>query len=174
LSIPSSLKDGEQDPFLPLLAQEIWPAICSRLTDKESWIVNAAMESIAEVLALEGEFLGPKIEKDVWPALKRIVSPKRGKAKNGVVIKDEVVERDAVVRVVCAIMLYTDQKPWVVDEMLQCFWPWIQRGGEDGEKLFRAFERKNGDAVWLMGQVDPGDVPIMEDQEGFFVPVQYE
>jgi TELO2-interacting protein 1 len=174
LSIPSPLKDGEQDPFLPLLAQEVWPAICSRLTDKESWVVNAALESIAEVLALEGEFLGPKIGKDVWPPLRGIISPKTGKTKNGVVTKDEIVERDAVVRVVCAIMSYTNQKPWLVDEMLGCVWPWIQRGGEDGEKMSRAFERKNGDAVWLMEQVDPRDIPIMENQEGFFVPVQYQ
>jgi hypothetical protein len=70
--------------------------------------------------------------------------------------------------------MYTDQKPWVVDDMLQCVWPWILRGGEDGEMLRRAFERKNADAVWLMERVNPGDVPLLDGKDGYFVSVKYQ
>jgi hypothetical protein len=169
LSIPTITKDGEQDPFLPLLAQEIWPAICSKLTDKEVWVVNAALEMITELLAIAGEFLGSKVEKDVWPALRGILAPKREKKTKDVV----VFERDAAIKAVSAIVTYSDQKPVIFDEMLEVIWPWIQRGGEQGEKLRKEFERKNGDAVWLMDRINPGLPPDVPGQNGVFRPVTY-
>jgi len=170
LAIPTVVKDGEQDPFLPLLAQEVWPAVCTKLTDKEAWVVNAALETIAELLAMEGEFLGAKVEKDVWPALKEILSPKgSGKSKEVV-----VYERQAAVKALCAIIKYSDQKPTVFDEMLQTSLPWIQRGGEQGNELRKQFERKNGDAVWLMGHVNPSAPPDFPGEIGYFRSVRYE
>ena len=149
LSIPTVPKDGEQDPFLPLLAQEIWPAICTKLNDKETWVVNAALETLADLFAVEGEFLGPKVEKDVWPVLKRILSPpKRGKPSGDVVM----YEKEAAIRAVVAIITYSDQKPAVFDEMLEVCWPIIDAGGDKGTELRNPFERKNADAVWLRAQ----------------------
>lgn len=147
LSIPIVPKDGEQDPFLPLLAQEIWPAICTKLSDKETWVVNAALETLADLFVVEGDFLGPKVEKDIWPVLKNILSPpKRGKVAMEVVL----YERDAAVRAVTAIITYSDQKSVVFDEMLDVCWPLMKAGGEKGSQLREAFERKNADAVWLI------------------------
>jgi TELO2-interacting protein 1 len=149
LSIPTATKDGEQDPFLPLLAQEIWPAICTKLADKETWIVNAAFETIADLFMIEGDFLGPKVEKDVWPVLKGMLSPpKRGKATKEVTR----FEKDAAIRAIVAIVTYSDQKPGVFDEMLEVCWAWINVGGEKGTQLRNAFEKKNADAVWLLAQ----------------------
>jgi TELO2-interacting protein 1 len=172
LSIPTIVKDGEQDPFLPLLAQEVWPAVCSRLTDKEPWVVNAALETIVDLLALEGEFLGPKVEKDVWPALRDILSPKpqRGKGKNEVIL----YEREAALKAMVAIAMHTHQKPVVFDDMLEVTWPWIERGGEQGDELCKAFEMKNADAVWLKKKVDPGKIPEVPGRKGFFRPVLYQ
>lgn len=170
LSIPTTVKDGEQDPFLPLLAQEVWPAICSKLTDKETWVVNAALETVADLLAVEGSFLGSKVEKDVWPALKGILVPVM-KGKSG---KDIVLfERDAAMKALTAIVQYSDQKPALFDEMLDIAWLSIKRGGEQSNELRRAFERKNGDAVWLMERVDTGDIPTIQEHDGFFKPVRY-
>ena len=172
LSIPTILKEGEQDPFLPLLAQEIWPAVCSKLTDKETWVVNAALETIATLLAVEGDFLGSKVEKDVWPAWKAILSPpeKRGASSKEVV----VFQRDAAIKAVSAIVNYSDQKPTVCDEMLHVVWPWIQLGGEQGEMLRMVFERKNGDTVWLIERTNPGSPPTFRGNNGFFIPLIYE
>jgi len=170
LAIATVVKEGEQDPFLPLLAQEVWPAVCLKLTDKEAWVVNAALETIAELLAVEGEFLGGKVEKDVWPALKGILSPKgSGKGKEVV-----MYERQAAIKALCAIIKYSDQKPTVFDEMLRTSLPWIQRGGEQGNELRRQFETKNGDAVWLTGHIDPGAPPDFPDETGYFKLVRYE
>ena len=172
LSIPTTVKDGEQDPFLPLLAQEIWPSICSKLTDKESWVVNAALEVIADLLAVEGEFLGSKVEKDVWPALKRILAPQ---PPRGMPARDIVVfEREAAIKAVSAIVTYSDQRPVVFDEMLEVIWPWIQLGGDQGDKLRREFERKNADAVWLMDRVISLSPPTFPGRDGFFRSVVYE
>ena len=170
LSIPTIVKDGEQDPFLPLLAQEVWPAICSKLTDKETWVVNAALETIADLLVVEGSFLGSKVEKDVWPALKVILAPvQKGKATKEVV----VFERDAAIKALTAIVGYSDQKPAVFDDMLETAWPLIKRGGEQSTELRKVFERKNRDAVWLKERVDPGEIPRIPGKDGFFKPVRY-
>jgi hypothetical protein len=172
LSIPTIVKEGEQDPFLPLLAQEVWPAVCSRLTDKEPWIVNAALETIVDLLAVEGDFLGSKVEKDVWPVLKAMLSPTQPRGK---VTKEVVLfEREAALKAMGAIATYTNQKPLVFDEMLGVIWPWIQRGGDQGDELCKAFERKNADAVWLMKQVDTGRMPVLPGRETFFRPVVYQ
>lgn len=174
LSIPTIVKDGEQDPFLPLLAQEVWPGVCSKLTDKESYIVNAALETIAELMALEGEFLGSKVEKDVWPTMKSILAPRKETRKGGKAIKDVVpFEREAAIKAVVAIVKYSNQKPVVFDEMLETVWPWIEMDGERGSELREVFERKNADAVWLMKRIDPGEVPVLPGREGFFEPVVY-
>lgn len=171
LSIPTVVKDGEQDPFLPLLAQEVWPAICLKLMDKESWVVNAALETIAELLAVEGDFLGSKVEKDVWPALKRILSPSpRNKPSKEAVL----YENEAALRVITAIVTYSDQKPTVFDEILEAIWPWIKQDGVEGQKLRKAFENKNGDAVWLMERVNPGPTPTLGGEHGFFKTVRFE
>ena len=170
LSIPTIVKDGEQDRFLPLLAQEVWPAICSKLTDNETWVVNAALETIADLLAIEGSFLGAKVEKDVWPALRRILAPvPKGKATKEVV----VFERDAAIKAVTAIINYSDQKPVLFDAMLDVAWPLIQHGGEKSCELRRAFERKNGDAVWLMGHMDGEVILNLPGREGFFRPTRH-
>ena len=170
LAIPTIVKDGEQDPFLPLLAQEVWPAICSKLTDKETWAVNAALETIADLLAVEGSFLGSKVERDVWPALKVILAPVQKRKTTTEIV---VFERDAAIKALTAIVGYSDQKPALFDEMLDIAWPLIKRSGEQSTELRRAFERKNGDAVWLMGRVDPGEIPRIPGREGFFKPVRY-
>jgi TELO2-interacting protein 1 len=170
LAIPTVVKDGEQDPFLPLLAQEVWPAVCSKLTDKEAWVVNAALETIAELVAIEGDFLGAKVEKDVWPALKGILSPKAtGKGKEVV-----LYQREPAVKALCAIIKYSDQKPTVFDEMLRTSWPWIQGGGDQGSALRRQFERKNGDAVWLVEHFNPDTLPEFPVAKGYFRPIRYE
>ena len=170
LSIPSIVKDGDQDPFLPLLAGEVWPGICSKLTDKEPYIVNAALETIAELMALEGEFLGSKVEMDVWPAVKNILAPKStSKASKEVV----AFEKEAAIKSILAILRYSDQKPSVFDEMLETLWPWIEVGGERADEIRESFERKNGDAVWLMGRADPGVKPVLPGVEGFFQTVTY-
>lgn len=169
LAIPTVVKDGEQDPFLPLLAQEVWPAVCSKLTDKEAWVVNAALETIADLLAVDGEFFGGKVEKDVWPSLKNILSPKgSGKGKEVV-----IYEREAAVKVLAAIIRYSDQRPVVFDEMLRTGWPWIERGGEQGEELRAQFERKNGDSLWLVELHDPGPPPEFPGEKGYFRSVMY-
>lgn len=169
LSVPTIVKEGEQDPFLPLIAQEIWPAVCSKLTDKETWVVNAALETIAELLAAEGEFLGSKVEKDVWPVLKEILTPKKGRSSKDVVM----FEREAAIKTVLAIVTYSDQKPVIFDDMLDVSWPLIQRGGEQGKRLRVEFERKNGDAVWLREKIDPGAPPDVPGHDAFFQLVKY-
>ena len=170
LSIPSIVRDGEQDPFLPLLAQEVWPAICSKLTDKEAWVVNAALEVVADLLALEGSFFGSKVEKDVWPALKGILAP----GKKGKLGKDAVpYESDAATKALTAIVQYSDQKPALFDEMLDIAWPSLKHKGKQSDTLRNAFKRKNGDAVWLLERVDPGEMPGIPEHEGFFKVVQY-
>jgi hypothetical protein len=152
------------------LAGEVWPGICSKLTDKEPYIVNAALETIAELMALEGEFLGPKVEMDVWPAVKNILAPKStSKATKEVV----AFEKEAAIKSILAILRYSDQKPSVFDEMLETLWPWIEVGGERADEIRESFERKNGDAVWLMGRADPGVKPVLLGLEGFFQTVTY-
>ena len=108
----------------------------------------------------------------MWPALKRILTPqsRRGKAAKDIV----VFEREAAIKAVSAIVTYSDQKPIVFDDMLEVIWPWIQLGGEQGNKLRMEFERKNGDAVWLMERVDSLWPPIFPGRDGFFKPVVYE
>ena len=146
LSIPAQVKEGEQDPFLPLLAQEIWPAICSKLLDKEPYVVDAALQAITELLSIEGDFLGSKVEKDVWPEIKRIFKPQnaaRGKGKEGAV----VVDYGPALKAVEAILMYSNQKAVVFDDMLDVLWPWLAGGNASG--LRTVFEKNNADAVWL-------------------------
>lgn len=159
LSIPATVKEGEQDTFLPLLAQEVWPAICSKLLDTESWVVNAALEAVTTLMSIEGDFFGSKVEKDVLPALKKILAlPKVPHVKT---MKEVVVfEKEAAIKAIIAIVTHSDQKPVVFDDMLELTWPWIKQGGSQSEELENAFESKNGDAVWLIKQIDSGRASV--------------
>jgi TELO2-interacting protein 1 len=134
LSLPTQKSSpDEQDPFLPLVAQEIFPAISTKLSDPESFVVNAALDALAELFAFEGEFLGSKVERDIWPQLKRIL---RKKAEN----------KEMAIKALIAILRHANLKPALFDEILMTAWPLLP----SHESLRTAFDDKNPDAVWLL------------------------
>ena len=189
LSIPTAIKkeDGEQQPFLPLVAQEIWPSLCAKVNDPEVYVRNAALETICELLSLEGEFLGSKVEKDLWPQLKKILTvPKlaqsghgkgnlaKGNDKTMVVLGGGAgPEKEVAVKTVCAIVRYSEQKPAVFDEMLEAVWPWIENTGKNDEGVRRVFEMRNVDAVWLMERKAITIDEIPGHHNGYFIPLSY-
>lgn len=159
----------DEDAFLPLV-NDIWPVVTARLYDPEPYVQIAACEAVSEICRCAGDFMSSRI-KDEWSSIIKLArqaksaaeKEKKGNGGRGRGVFSQASKVwEGIVGLLCAVVEYVRIEDEMFDEVVDVLGALVW----ERESVRTALEAVNGDAVWLVMQINGRngrvDTPSME------------
>jgi hypothetical protein len=141
-SIPVLASNNEK--FLPSV-NNYWPVLVSRLTESDTFILEATLKTIGEISLYAKDFISRRFQ-NLWPTIKSLLpDSKRSRPE----LSSEQRILTAVCECLAQVLEFTPLPRYLFNDILHCIMPYIITNHPHVSQVKESLQNLNPDAVWL-------------------------